>query len=133
MHIASTKTEDWENRTGNAMFMGEVHEFAHRVQTVIKPAGLDDCQRPGHVRTDAFPLSQRGHTEIQKHHNPPRATKIVSAKAERRTHASIVGAAANERKQVAKPQAARENSARRNRQALFHPPSFLHPVPFRGT
>jgi quercetin dioxygenase-like cupin family protein len=25
MHVANTNTSEWENRTGNAMFMGEVH------------------------------------------------------------------------------------------------------------
>jgi quercetin dioxygenase-like cupin family protein len=25
MHIANTNTNEWENRTGNAMFIGEVH------------------------------------------------------------------------------------------------------------
>jgi len=56
MHIASTKTEDWENRTGNAMFMGEVH--AH---------GLIDDKMTEQTRMLLVKFSPGGRTRWHTH------------------------------------------------------------------
>ncbi|HLG11586.1 MAG TPA: cupin domain-containing protein [Dehalococcoidia bacterium] len=56
MHIANTNTNDWENRTGNAMFMGEVH--AH---------GLVDDKMSEQTRLLLVKFSPGGRTRWHTH------------------------------------------------------------------
>ena len=56
MHIANTHTNDWENRTGNAMFMGEVH--AH---------GLVDDKMSEQTRLLLVKFSPGGRTRWHTH------------------------------------------------------------------
>ena len=56
MHIANTNTNDWENRTGNAMFIGEVH--AH---------GLVDDKMSEQTRLLLVKFSPGGRTRWHTH------------------------------------------------------------------
>jgi quercetin dioxygenase-like cupin family protein len=56
MHVANTNTNDWENRTGNAMFIGEVH--AH---------GLVDDKMTEQTRLLLVKFSPGGRTRWHTH------------------------------------------------------------------
>jgi quercetin dioxygenase-like cupin family protein len=56
MHVANTNTNDWENRTGNAMFIGEVH--AH---------GLVDDKMSEQTRLLLVKFSPGGRTRWHTH------------------------------------------------------------------
>jgi quercetin dioxygenase-like cupin family protein len=56
MHVANTKTNDWENRTGQPMFMGEVH--AH---------GLVDDKMSEQTRLLLVKFSPGGRTRWHTH------------------------------------------------------------------
>ena len=56
MHLANTKTNDWENRTGQPMFMGEVH--AH---------GLVDDKMSEQTRLLLVKFSPGGRTRWHTH------------------------------------------------------------------